>query len=81
MSDQTKRTIDDAICAHVSDETGKRVVAWVLVAAAIDPETYADGGAHYWREQSDGQQLHVTEGLLRVGIRMVRDSWNNEGDA
>ncbi len=81
MSNQTKAALEDAVRAHIADELDKTVVSWALIAAAIDPASYADGGAHYWREQSDGQQLHVTEGLFRFGTLMVRDSWAYEGDA
>ena len=80
MSDQTKAHLEDAIRAHIADtQPGTTVVAWELVTASIDNATYGDGGSHYWREPADGQPLRVCEGLLRLGLRMVADTWD-EGD-
>ena len=80
MSAQTKSAIDDALRAHIADEVGTMVVAWALAVASVDPESHAEGGAHYLREQPEGQPLHATEGLSRFGSRMVGDSWQCGGD-
>lgn len=81
MSSQTKAALDDAIRAHIADALpGTTVVAWSLVSASIDNATYGDGGSHYWREQADGQPLHVCEGLLHLGLRMIGQTWDTGGD-
>lgn len=81
MSDHTKAALEDAIRAHIADaQPGTTIVAWELVTASIDNATYGDGGSHYWCEQADGQPLHVCEGLLRFGLRMVADTWREGGD-
>ena len=81
MSKQTKAALEDAIRAHIADvQPGTTIVAWELVSASIDNETNGDGVSHYWLEQADGQPLHVCEGLLRFGLRMVGNTWAGGGD-
>ena len=81
MSSQTKAALDDAIRAHIADALpGTTVVAWSLVSASIDNATYGDGGSHYWRDMPDGQPLHVCEGLLHLGLRMIGQTWDTGGD-
>ncbi|GEL95371.1 hypothetical protein [Cellulomonas composti] len=58
MSDATKRALDDAIRAHVADESSGFVTAWALVAGVMD-----DPDADVRSEWPDGQPGYITVGL------------------
>lgn len=65
MSAETARAIDEAISAHVAEESaGGYTMGWVLVAASAisdDSESTA-----YWYKTS-GAPIHHTLGLLDIG--------------
>lgn len=77
MSEATKAAVEDAIRAHVNDESGEPMVItdWyvVLAAASLDADE-----THYWHMSSDAP-WHVLTGLVhRAWMRMK--SWTDIGE-
>ena len=70
MSDQTLEAINDAIQAHLADESddGDYLTEWVLVAATVVPEDA--NWSNYYRI-STNMPRHHTVGLLHHGLETL----------
>lgn len=81
MSEQTHADIDAAIAAHVADMfPGYYTSGWVLVSASAHLEK--PNAINYRLVTADNQALHIDAGLLDVGKKIIKDSWdyNDEED-
>lgn len=75
MSDKTHADIDAAIAAHVADTfPGYYTSGWILVSASAHLER--PNAVNYRLVTSEGQPLHVDAGLLDVGKKIIKDSWD-----
>ena len=78
MSQQTRAIVEDAIRAHVADETNDRIViGWELVCVTTTPADAGTGGAYYWRDCAAGQPHHASVGLIEVGRELLADNWRS----
>lgn len=78
MSDQTKDAVEDAIRAHVMDEShGSYLTAWQVQVAAALPD---DAGSTEYQYFGSEDPLHVSYGLLAMGQRYL-DRWQTEDPA
>lgn len=69
MSDHTRTALDDAIRAHLVDESdGKDVMLthWVLVAGVFEHED--EDGTPFWIVSPEGQPTYVNAGLLYCAL-------------
>lgn len=73
MGDRTeelKRTLDEAVAEY----------AWlVLLYQALPLTDYSElgtGNAWYNKTSLEGQQQHTSEGLLRIGDRLLTNTWS-----
>lgn len=65
MSEATKRALDDAIAAHVADETpGTMVTGYALIASNTTVEDFDDEVTRYFCEYAEQQPFHVALGLV-----------------
>lgn len=80
MSDATKKVLDEAIEAHLTDEIGPAVMTgYVCQIAAIKPED-SEQFTHFLRVTAD-QPLHVTLGLAHyLTARITANVTNDEED-
>ena len=77
MSEVTKQVIDEAIRAHVTDESGEpRIVTeWYVISAAVSTEA---GETHYQHVVSDSP-WHSLTGLVHLAWRRM-SSWTDIED-
>jgi hypothetical protein len=77
MSDETRANLDAAISAHIADAfPGHYTSGWIVVtsSAAIDrPNT-----TNYRMVSPDSQPFHIDDGLIKVGARILQDSWDED---
>lgn len=65
MSDETRRVIDDAIQAHVSDaQDGSVLRSWFLIAASTAPEDFGTSKTWYHFLAPEEQPPHESMGLI-----------------
>ncbi|NKG22221.1 hypothetical protein [Paeniglutamicibacter terrestris] len=80
MIAKTSETLEDAISAHVTDETQGMVTEWVVYATAIAPDCH-DGERWYSKEVPPNQPMHTTLGLLHKATieteETVRDRYRD----
>ena len=78
MSAETRAALDQAIEAHLNDETQGMVTEWVLYAAAIAPDCH-DGERWYHRVIPPNQPTYATLGLLHKATTEmeegIREHW------
>ena len=75
-SDPRKLALDEAVAAFVKEELPDAVLTgYALVYVATDYSEIGTGAARYNDASLSGQQHHVTEGLLKVGIRLMEQQW------
>lgn len=72
MSAATKQALEDALCAHITDEQGEgRVVTeWILLAGGVSPGLEADE-RDIWYEDSD-MPAHHHLGLIDFHMIQLR---------
>lgn len=77
MSDQTRQALEDAISAHMLDETGEDQVVlseWIVITASqyMSPDKeYITG--YNWACTKTMSHSHIL-GLLQMGTNFVNDS-------
>lgn len=79
MSADTYAALEDAIRAHIGDETGDGLLTdWVVVAASVN----AEPDVTVYSDACSETAAHSLEGLLRIGVRRVvdRDLYEDEDD-
>lgn len=74
MSEQTWDALSDAIAAHVADETGDMVGAWVVLAETPSADELAGGPSSFFNVTRAGQSAFMTTGLLFQGLDVSRFS-------
>lgn len=65
MSEQTKAALEDALRAHVADEGGGTVTAWILSAGI-----YCDDADYFFDGPTD-QPGYITVGLAHMAVDHV----------
>jgi hypothetical protein len=77
MTDNTLHAIDAAIQAHIASHfEGALVDSWVIVTHA---QTLDAGNVSNYRLVTPTvQPFHVDAGLLRMGERIMSDSWDED---
>lgn len=79
MSDQTKRALETALAAHITDVTeGGILTDWTLIAATTSVEDIGTGATSYFCEGNEGQPVHVTIGPLQYGRETT--TWGDDDD-
>lgn len=73
MSAQTLAAVEAAIAAHIADEFPGQMLAHH--ATVVHMVRIEDDVAGYDIVTPDPQAFHVDEGLLRVGLRILGDTW------
>ena len=68
MSADTKATLENALAAHISDEseTMQMITGFVLGVAMVDLQNDNHERHSYWFEASNGQPSHITRGLADI---------------
>ena len=69
MSAETKAELEQALAAHIMDETGDHLSAWVLVAECTDLTELQDHEASFFIEARDFQSRFLTDGLLMAATQ------------
>ena len=79
MSDETHGQLDASISAHIADTfPGHYTSGWIVVVASssIDnPNT-----TNYRLISADAQPLHVDDGLINIGRRIIGDTWDDSDE-
>ena len=79
-SDPKKQALDEAVAALIKDDHPDSVLTgYALVYVATDYSKIGTGDAWYNKATLSGQQHHVTEGLLKVGTRLLEQQWYQGG--
>lgn len=80
MSDETRTGLDNAISAHIADIfPGHYTSGWVVIVSSTTLDK--PNSTNYRMLTPETQPLHVDEGLLTVGRKIIQDSWDyNEAD-
>jgi hypothetical protein len=69
MSRDTRTALEDAIRAHIADETdGAYLTDWVLTTAAVLDD---DPNAHVYTTETSHSAVHVRLGLVRYAAIMA----------
>ena len=80
MGDRTeelKRTLDEAVAEYArKDRPGSVLSGYLLVYVLTDYSELGTGNAWYNKTSLEGQQQHTSEGLLRIGDRLLTDTWS-----
>lgn len=77
MSDETRFNLDAAISAHIADTfPGHYTSGWVVIVSSSALET--PNATNYRLLTADSQPWHVDQGLLSVGNRIMKDSWDED---
>lgn len=72
MTVDTKAALEAAIDAHIAEQCdGNLVTHYALIAATTTMADIGSGATSYFLEANSHQPLHVTIGLLSVGIDRV----------
>jgi len=66
VSDKTRMDIEDAIRAHIADEStnGDMLTGFVVLATSFPSAVIEDGFASYWRVWPKTQPIHISLGLI-----------------
>jgi len=66
VSDKTRTDIEDAIRAHIADEStnGDMLTGFIVLATSFPAALTDDGFASYWRIWPDTQPIHISLGLM-----------------
>lgn len=82
MSDQTKRALDDAIAAHIADETesGVIVTGYVVQASYVSHGSVGRGTTGYFSEFGEDQPYHVAYGLAHLLVDKVANDFDFNDD-
>lgn len=80
MSTETRRAVQDAIAAHIADETDGASIAthWAAVVGIVDIEDPATNAV--FTLAADGQPSYATLGLHEVGASLARAGWGSNDD-
>ena len=79
MSAQTKTALDEAIAAHVEDETpGTVVTGYALIVSNATVDDYDDEVTRYFCEYADRQPFHVAIGLVHRHILILENDSRGE---
>lgn len=82
MSAETKAALEEALAAHIADETEDHIVTdWAMVAACTTMDEIGTGLTRYWCEGNTNQPVHVTVGLLRYGSEHATFDTDEDDDA
>ncbi|WP_447948226.1 hypothetical protein [Microbacterium maritypicum] len=77
MSEATRADLDNAISAHIADTfPGHYTSGWVVVVSSSTLER--PNATNYRLLTADGQPWHIDSGLLTVGNRIMKDSWDED---
>jgi len=82
MSAETKQALDEAIAAHIADETGggKIITGYNLVAANIDADSLERGSTNYFHEYGQQRPFHVCIGLAAIAKMRLHEDWADDDD-
>lgn len=72
MSAETRQALSDAIVAHVADECGDMVGAWVVLAETPSADELAGGPSSFFTVSREAQSAFMTTGLLFQGLEVSR---------
>ena len=79
MGDRTeelKRTLDEAVAEYARKDRPDSVLSgYLLVYVLTDYSELGTGNAWYNKASLEGQQPHTSEGLLRIGDRLLANAW------
>lgn len=79
MSDETRADLEASISAHIADAyPGDYTSGWIVVVASSSldrPEA-----TNYRLVSPDGQAFHIDDGLISVAKKIIRDSWDQDGE-
>lgn len=79
MSNETHAALDATISAHIADTyPGDYTSGWIVIVASSSldrPEA-----TNYRLVSPDGQAFHIDDGLISVGKKIIRDSWDLDGE-
>jgi len=79
VSAATKAALEEALAAHIADETdGDLPTDWAMVVATSSLENIGTGRTGYWIEANDNQPIHITTGLFRYAGEHV--IWDDDDD-
>lgn len=79
MSAATKAALEEALTAHIADQTdGDLVTDWALVAATSTLDNIGTGRTSYFIEANTNQPVHVMAGLFRYASEHV--IWGDDDD-
>lgn len=80
MSEETHDNLTAAIAAHIADETGDMVGAWVVLAETPNAEELAGGPSSFFNATRHGQSAFMTTGLLFQALDVARFSSGGTDD-
>ena len=78
MSLETKKALDEAIAAHIMDETnGDLVTSYLLTIATLNADNLENDTSNYFHEFSDQQPFHISVGLANLTTMRLMKNYNS----
>lgn len=68
MSDATKRAMDDAISAHLREDSNSTLTGWLVVAKGKSTKNLMDGSTRYVIESNDEAEYDMVLGLAHYAV-------------